>query len=422
MSGLVIRSVLVDGAKTAVDVAVENGKISAIGVDLPESAEEVDGKGVLLVPGFVESHLHLDKACILDRCRNETGTLEGAISSVAEAKKGFSEEDVYDRGRKVLEKAIVQGTNAIRTHVEIDPGIGLTGVHAIQRLKQDFAWALDLQICVFPQEGLLNNPGTSELLEQALLEGADLLGGCPYTDSDPYGQIACLFDMAQRHDVDLDFHLDFDLDPSWRHLDEIARQTVAYGWQGRVAIGHVTKLSALSREDLLEAVQILKTADIALTVLPSTDLFLMGRGSENLVPRGVAPAHIFHEHGVCCTVATNNVLNPFTPYGDCSLPRMANLYANVHQLGSEAELEVCFDMVTAAPRRLINKTHRIEVGQDATFVALPASSGNQIVSEIIRPVWGMKNGKFTFEQAPARLLEPSGTLDMPLQRGAVRVS
>jgi cytosine deaminase len=420
LSGLVIRNVLIDGGKTAVDVAIESGTISAIGVALPQAPEEVDGKGVLLVPGFVESHLHLDKACILDRCRNETGTLEGAISSVAGAKKGFSEDDVYDRGRKVLEKAIVQGTNAIRTHVEIDPGIGLKGFHAIQRLKQDFAWALDLQICVFPQEGLLNNPGTAELLEQAFAEGADLLGGCPYTDSDPNGQIACLFEMARRHDVDLDFHLDFDLDPSWRHLDEIARQTMAFGWRGRVAIGHVTKLSALCRKDLLEAVHILKTAEIALTVLPSTDLFLMGRDAESLVPRGVAPAHIFHEHGVCCTVATNNVLNPFTPYGDCSLPRMANLYANVHQLGSAEDLETCFDMVTAAPRRLINKARRIEVGAEATFVALPALSGNQVVSEIIRPVWGMKNGKFTFEQAPAKLLQASGSLDSSEQLEAVR--
>lgn len=421
MSGLVIRNVLLEGGNSAVDVAVRGGKISAIGADLPSGSEDMNGNGVLLVPGFVESHLHLDKACILDRCRNETGTLEGAISSVAEAKKGFSEDDVYDRGRKVLEKAIVQGTNAIRTHVEIDPGIGLKGFHAIRQLKQDFAWALDLQICVFPQEGLLNNPGTAELLEGALSGGADLLGGCPYTDSDPNGQIACLFAMARRHDVDLDFHLDFDLDPSWRHLDEIARQTLAFDWQGRVAIGHVTKLSTLSRKDLLEAVRILKTAEIALTVLPSTDLFLMGRESESLVPRGVAPAHVFHQHGVCCTVATNNVLNPFTPYGDCSLPRMANLYANVHQLGSPEDLEACFDMVTAAPRRLINKAHGIEVGEDATFVALPALNGNQIVSEIVRPVWGMKNGKFTFEQAPARLMEPSAEVGMSGELRALRI-
>ena len=161
-------------------------------------------------------------------------------------------DDIYRRGVRVLEKAIVQGTNAMRTHVEIDPGIGLTGFDAIAQLKRDFAWALDLQICVFPQEGLTNNPGTEELLVLALSKGADVLGGCPYTDLDPIAQIRILFEMARRFDVDLDFHLDFDLDPSWCHLDEIARQAAAFNWQGRVAVGHVTKLSALPVSQLAD--------------------------------------------------------------------------------------------------------------------------------------------------------------------------
>jgi len=406
MNDLIIRNVRPVGHEGLVDIAVKDGLIGAIGPGLPAEGPELPGDGALLISGFVESHIHLDKACILDRCRNETGTLEGAIASVSAAKRQFTQDDVYRRGRKVLEKAIVQGTNAMRTHVEMDPGIGLIGFEAILKLKRDFAWALDLQICVFPQEGLTNYPGTQDLLEDALGKGADLLGGCPYTDTDPREQIAILFGMAKRFDVDLDFHLDFDLDPAWRHLDEIARQTVAHGWQGRVAIGHVTKLSALARPRLMEAVTLLKQTGIALTVLPSTDLFLMGRGSDRLVPRGVAPAHVFHEHGVCCTVATNNVLNPFTPYGDCSLSRMANLYANVHQLGTEDELKACFDMVTSAPRRLINQERSIAAGEEATFVALPAASGMQVVSEIVRPLWGMKRGRMSFEQAPARIFAP----------------
>ncbi|WP_299820785.1 amidohydrolase family protein [uncultured Roseibium sp.] len=410
MSEFVIRNIRIGNRAESVDIAVSGERISDIGSDLGSGAKTLEGNGAMLIPGFVESHLHLDKACILDKCHNETGTLEGAIASVGAAKKSFTQSDIHARGRKVLEKAIVQGTNAIRTHVEIDPGIGLMGLEAVSQLKRDFAWALDLQICVFPQEGLTNNPGTKELLEEALVNGADLLGGCPYTDSDPNAQIAILFEMARRFDVDLDFHLDFDLDPKWRHLDEIARQTVAHGWQGRVAIGHVTKLSAMPGPQLMDAVALLKDAGIALTVLPSTDLFLMGRDSGHLVPRGVAPAHVFHQHGVCCTVATNNVLNPFTPYGDCSLSRMANLYANIHQLGTEPELEACFDMVTSAPRRLINHERGIEVGEEATFVALPADCGMQVVSEIVRPLWGMKSGRMTFEHAPARIFAP-GSLD-----------
>lgn len=406
MVDLVIRNVLVPGHGGAVDLAVSGGLVTDIDAAIDTAAQELDGNGALLTPGFVESHIHLDKACINDRCRNETGSLAGAIASVTAAKKGFDREDVYARGRTVIEKAIVQGTNAMRTHVEIDPVIGLEGFKAVRQLKQDYAWAIDLQICVFPQDGLTNLPGTRELLQEALRTGADLLGGCPYTDSDPFAQIRILFEMAGEHDVDLDFHLDFDLDPGWRHLDEIARQATAFGWQGRVTVGHVTKLSAIPRAGLAEVADLMREAGIALTVLPSTDLFLMGRDHDHLVPRGVAPAHVFLQHGVRCTVATNNVLNPFTPYGDCSLPRMANLYANIHQLSMPDELEACFDMVTGLPARLIGGHRRIAIGEEATFVALAARDGMQVVSEIVRPLWGMKRGRMSFEQPAAQLHSP----------------
>lgn len=406
MNTLAIRNVYLPEHEDRLDILIDDGVITSIEHQVAVADKEIQGNGVLLIPGFVESHIHLDKACILDRCHNEEGTLEGAIASVSSAKKAFTHDDVYQRGKRVLEKAIVQGTNAMRAHVEIDPGIGLIGFEALVELKKDFSWAMDLQLCVFPQEGLTNYPGTQELLESALKNGADLLGGCPYTDTNPHEQIRVLFAMAASHDVDLDFHLDFDLDPTWRHLDEIVRQTKAYNWQGRVAIGHVSKFSALPRDELMQTVTLLCDAGIALTVLPATDLFLMGRGSDCLVPRGVAPAHLFHESGVCCTIATNNVLNPFTPYGDCSLSRMANLYANVHQLGATHELESCFAMVTASPRRLLNLNQQILVGQDATFVALDARWGSQVVAEIIKPMWGMKRGRKTFEQTPARIFEP----------------
>lgn len=406
MTDMILRNARLPDREHVCDLLLRDGKVAAIETALAAEGAELDVEGALLVPGFAESHIHLDKACILDRCHNETGTLEGAIASVGLAKKSFDQQDVYQRGRKVLEKAIVQGTNAMRTHVEIDPGIGLAGFEAVKQLKSDFAWALDLQICVFPQEGLTNYPGTQELLVAALEDGADLLGGCPYTDSDPEAQIRILFDLARQYDVDLDFHLDFDLDPSWRHLDEVARQTIAHGWQGRVTIGHVTKLSVLPRPQLLETIAMMKDAGIALTVLPSTDLFLMGRGVEHSMPRGVAPAHLFHQHGVCCTVATNNVLNPFTPFGDCSLPRMANLFANVQQLSTAEELAGCFDMVSDAPRKMMGLASAISVGSEASFVALPGETTSQVVAEIIRPLWGMKKGCMSFEQPKAQLYRP----------------
>lgn len=406
MFDYLVKNACLHGENTLLDLGIANGKIVEIGQSITGDGAAFDAAGQLVTAGFVESHLHLDKACILDRAKNETGTLSGAISAVANAKSGFTEDDVYARGAKVIEKAITQGTNAIRTHVEIDPGIGLAGFDAIKRLKADYAWAMDIEICVFPQEGLLNYPGTEELLCEALENGADLLGGCPYMDTDPDGQILRLFEMAREYDVDLDFHLDFDLDGSWRHLDEVARQSIAFGWQRRVMIGHVTKLSVLPKPQLEDTIAIMRDAGIGLTVLPATDLFLTGRDHEHSVPRGVAPAHKLAAHGVCCTIATNNVLNPFTPYGDCSLSRMANLYANVSQLSTEAELENCFAMIADAPAKLLGKSNRIAAGEAASFIILPAQSRAQVVSEISRPVWGMKDGRVTFEHPAARLFHP----------------
>lgn len=406
---LVIRNARLKDGGQPFDLGILNGRIATIAAQISTDTQALDAHGGLVIAGFADSHLHLDKACLLDRAANPSGTLQGAIEAVSAAKRDFTSQDVYDRGARVLDKAIGQGTTLIRTQVEIDPGVGLAGFEAVRQLKADYAWGVDLQICVFPQEGLLNYPGTEELLRAALDQGADLLGGCPYTDTDPEGQIKRLFAMARDYDVELDFHLDFDLDTSWRHLDWVAREAIAHGMQGRVAIGHVTKLSMLPPDRLADTIALMRDAGIALTVLPATDLFMTGRDHDHAVPRGVAPAHKFHAAGVCCTVATNNVLNPFTPYGDCSLPRMANLFANVAQLGSPEALRDTFAMVTEAPFRLMGRDPVIREGAPADLVALPCTSRADTVAEIGRPIWGVKAGKPSFEAPQPRLFRPGVT-------------
>ena len=285
------------------------------------------------MPGFVETHIHLDKSCISDRCACRTGTLQEAIENVAAAKRAFTEDDVYARAKRTLEKAIVQGTTRMRTHVEVDPRIGLKGFRAISRLKRDYAWAIDLEICVFPQEGLINDPGTEELLVEACEGGADLIGGCPYTDSDPHGQIARIFDLARRFDLDIDFHLDFDLDPVLdaprRGLPPDRRASLGRPRRDRPChqtVGARPRIPAARRRKTRRR---RRRRDRAAGDRPVPD----GARRHHSVPRGVAPAHRLREQGVTCSLATNNVLNPFTPFGDCSLMRMANLYANIAQTG-----------------------------------------------------------------------------------------
>jgi cytosine/creatinine deaminase len=405
---LVFSNALLAGRGAApFDIGIAGGKIIEIAQDISTEAPREDAGGRLVCAGFVETHIHLDKSCILDRCQSKEGTLQEAIAEVAAAKRAFTEDDVYARGRRTLEKAIVHGTTRMRTHVEVDPRIGLRSFHAVQRLKHDYAWAIDLEICVFPQEGLLNDPGTEELLVAACESGADLIGGCPYTDSDPHGQIGRIFEIARRFDFDIDFHLDFDLDASWMDIEEVCRQTQAFGYGGRVAAGHVTKLSALPASEFAKVARRIADAGVAVTVLPATDLFLMGRAHDHNVPRGVTAVHRLAQHGVTCSLATNNVLNPFTPFGDCSLVRIANLYANIAQAGTPHELAACFELVTTQPAKLMNLTdYGVAVGNPADLIVMDCGDAALAIAEVAQPLVGIKRGRRSFSRTAPVLCHP----------------
>jgi cytosine deaminase len=403
---LIFRRAATLSSDTPVDIGVCDGRIAAIAPRLESQAPEVHVDGRLVLPGFVDTHIHLDKACLLGRCGHDHGGVNEAIRAVAAMKRDFTVEDVYARGARVLERAIVQGTTRMRTHVEVDPRIGLRGFEAIKALRRDYAWAIDLSICVFPQEGLTNDPGTEQLLIAALRDGGDLIGGCPYMDSDPVAQLEKLFDLAQAFDVDVDLHLDFDLDPSWWHLDEVLRQTERRNYQGRVAIGHASKLSALPPREFDAAAARLARAGVAVTVLPATDLYLMGRDATHNSPRGLTAAHRLVEKGVLCSVATNNVLNPFTPFGDCSLLRMANLYANVAYAGV-SEFDTCLDLVTGLPARLMNlRDYGIAPGNPADIIVLDTTTGRNAIAELPDILLGFKNGRQVFERHSPVLFPP----------------
>ena len=408
---LILKNLVIarDDGEVDADIGIAEGRIVAIGKDLAGDAEILDAGGRLAVPGFVETHIHLDKACILDRCNSEEGTLGEAIREVSAAKKAFTVEDIRTRAVKTLEKCILQGTTRMRAHLEVDPVIGLKSIEAVLPLIADYAWALDLEICVFPQEGLLNNPGTDELMVAALKRGARVVGGCPYTDSDPPGQIERVFAMARDFDVDIDFHLDFDTKPEGMTVEKVCEETARHGYGGRVAIGHVSKLSALPPEQLRAVAARLADVGVAVTVLPSTDLYLMGAERDHDIVRGVAPVHRLIAQGVNCSLSTNNVLNPFTPFGDGSLVRMANLYANIAQIGSAAGISECLEMVTHRPARLLRAAdYGIAVGKPADLVILDALSRAAAVQELAQPLWGFKRGRRSFTRTPARLHRPKG--------------
>ena len=392
-----------------VDIGIEKGRIAAIQPGLNAEGQVCDLGGKLVTPGFVETHIHLDKSCILERLSATQGGLNEAIGEVARLKGEFTAEDVYHRAKRTLEKCVLNGTTNMRTHLEVDPVIGLRSLDGILPLIEEFKWAMDIEICVFPQEGLLNNPGTDELMVEGLRRGGRVVGAAPYTDSDPKGQIDRVFEIALEFDMDIDMHLDFGPDAESLDMDYVCDLTERYDYGGRLAIGHVTKLSALPPERLREKAQRLANAGVAVTVLPATDLYLMGRHQEHSMIRGVAPVHRLLQDGVNCSLSTNNVLNPFTPFGDCSMVRMANLYANICHVGDQGGLADCFDMVTSRPARLMRlPDYGIEVGQAADLAVLDCDSRAAAVSEVVSPVMGFKAGRRTFNRPPATLERPAG--------------
>ncbi len=235
---LVIRNVHIDGRGSTVDIAIKDKVIADIVPGLRcDAINDFNAGGAYAFGGFVETHIHLDKACILDRCTLCAGTLDEAVQLTARAKSGFTESDVYSRASKVVERAIVAGTTRMRSFVEIDPRAGFRSFEALKRIKADYAFAIDIELCAFAQEGLTQEPETFAMLDQALAQGADLIGGCPYTDPDPAAHVALIFDLAVKYNVAVDFHLDFDLQPDHTNLPAVIEQTERHGWGGRVSIG-----------------------------------------------------------------------------------------------------------------------------------------------------------------------------------------
>jgi cytosine/creatinine deaminase len=390
-----------------VDIGVAGGRIVAIERHLAGETDVFDAEGCIVCPGFVETHIHLDKSCIIDRCAPEEGRQANAVPRVAAVKPSFTVEDVYERSARTLEKCIKHGTTRMRTHLELDAGVEMRSFEAIEALRRNYAWAIDIEVCVFPQEGLTNNPRSDQLLVEALRRGATVVGAAPNYDSDHPRQINRIFALAREFNADVDMHLDSGNSPEQMDIHLVCELTEQYKLGGRVTVGHGCKYSTLPPDDLAALARRIASAGVAVTALPATDLFMMGRDQDHSVRRGVVDVNLLTEHGVNCSISTNNVLNPFTPLGDCSLLRMANLQANVCQIGQTHRLRECFAMLTERSARLMNLTdYGIRVGNPADIVVVDAATPEQAVAEICAPLVVFKCGRRTVTRRRADLHPP----------------
>jgi cytosine deaminase len=394
--------------KSGMDIAIADGRIAAIEPRLAGEGMSIDTGDRFVSPGLVESHFHLDKARILDRCAPPSDRrATDHMKRTSAAKHTFTEEDVYARASATLEECQLNGVTHMRTHVEVDPNVELRGYMAIERLARDYAWGVDLELCVFLQEGWTNVEGAEANVVAALERGAPVVGGAPRYDTNGPAQIDRIFALAKDFNVEVDIHLDMGHTTDDMDIFQVMDLTDKMGWGGRVAIGHGSKYSCLPPDELAALGRRLANSGVALSVLPATDMFNVGRHMEHSVIRGVADANALLAEGANCSIATNNIMNPFTPFGDCSLVRIANFYANVVQRGTEAELTDCFSMLTERAARIMRrKDYGIAVGNPADLVVWNARTPAETIATVAPPVMGFKRGRRTFKREIAALNRP----------------
>jgi cytosine deaminase len=381
------------------DIGCRNGRIAELGLlaDRP-AGRVIDCKSRAVTSGLVDAHIHLDKALLDDRAPSVQGTLDEAIRVTGEAKRRFTVEDIRARARRVLDMAVAHGTTAMRSHVEIDPIIELKALEALLPLKREYHPALDLQLCAFAQEGILKTPGTEALLARALSEGADLIGGCPYNDTDARAHTDIVFRLARDFGVDADFHVDFSDEARHLHVEYIAEQTIRHGWQGRVAVGHLTELSALPPAEQDRVIAAIHAAEIGVIMLPATDLYLMGRNDIGPVRRGLAPARRLLAAGVPVAAASNNVRNAFTPVGSADPALMGFLVTVGCHMGTPSDLRDALAMLTHHPARILRlEGYGMDVGCRADLVVWEADRVENTVATLAPRHLVIKRGRASVE-------------------------
>lgn len=396
---IIIRQAKLPGYDSLQDVAIENGLIQRIAPHIDGQASRViEAGGKVLIPGLVDSHIHLDKAYIMDRLPNKSGTLMEAIQVTAKLKPTFTKEDVVERATRALFTLVSHGTTHIRTHAEFDPAQGFTGFETVMELKEKYRHLMDIQVVAFPQEGIFKCPGVEDMMTQAMDMGADVVGGIPYNDSPSKEHIDLVFRLAAKYGKPIDFHQDFKDNADSMTIEYICDKTIAEGMQGKVSVGHLTALAAVPPEELEPILKKMADAQINVMCLPATDLHLGARNDTYNVRRTVTPVRKLRDAGVNMCFATNNIRNAFTPYGTGDLMHIAMLGIPVCHLGGADDLPTVLPMLTTNPAKALGLSdYGLEEGKKADMVLLDSDSVETCVIDIPERLFVIKNGAVIVE-------------------------
>ena len=342
---------LADGS--VVDVVVDGQHIVAVATGAARDVKEViNAQRKLLLPAFIDGHVHLDKVLIRDELREHDGTLSGAIDSIHERKRRYTVEDVRSRASAVIEESVRLGATRLRSHVDVDTLGGLVPLEGVIAAAADCADIAEVKTIAFPQEGLLRDPGAYDLMEAALKAGADVIGGMPHWEADAAGQqehVRLCFDLAERFDRDIDMHVDETDDGGIRTLEMVADEALARDYTGRVCAGHVCSLSAADDDYADRVIEKCARARISIAANPVTNLVLQGRGDRGLVRRGTTRIGELRQAGVNVLFGQDCVKDGFYPFGRGSMLEVALISAHAAHLTTKSDQAFALRAITEAP-------------------------------------------------------------------------
>jgi len=376
----VIRNARVRGQKQNVDIAIDGKKISAVGPKLPaQTAREIDARGNLVLPGLFNLHYHADKCLLGEIMRpNVSGTLPEAIEITNDFKRKYDPTEVAGRAVRTIEQGVLNGTTFFRLFCDVGTIGGLQAARGLLLARDKMKGYCRIQVVAFPQEGIVRDPGAAELMEEAIKEGCDVVGGLPwyeYTDEDARQHIDICLAMAKKHDLDVHMLVDDTDDPNSRSLEYLALKTMRDGFNGRVTASHCGAMAGYNDFYAAKVVDMVATAGITISVNAHINLVCSARLDREPKRRGTARVKELLARGVNVITSQDDVNDPYYPFGKPDPLECAVMLAHVGQLTLPHELEQVMDMITVSAARAARvSNYGIAPGMSADLVVVDAPS------------------------------------------------
>src|ERR1700730_12540872 len=380
---LVIRNARVRGHQQNVDILIEGERISAVGPKLSAQAQtQIDAKSNLVLPGLFNLHYHADKCLLGEIMRpNVSGTLPEAIEITNDFKRKYDPAEVASRAVRTIEQGVMNGTTFFRLFCDVGTIGGLRAAHGLLLARDQVKKYCRVQVVAFPQEGIVRDPGAAELMEEAIREGCDVVGGLPwyeYTDEEARQHIDICFAIAKRHDLDIHMLVDDTDDANSRSLEYLALKTIREGFNGRVTASHCGAMAGYNDVYAAKVIDMVATAGVTISVNAHINLVCSARLDREPKRRGIARVKELLARGVNVITSQDDVDDPYYPFGKPDQLEVAFMMAHAAQLTLPHELEKVFDMVTVnAARAARLADYGIAPGNKADLVVVGAPSVRQ---------------------------------------------